>query len=368
MQNGAQQLDEGIRKAAILVAGLDRRSADAVLDSLGEKAAERVRQAVVEMDDIDPREQRRVIDEFSRIGPKGRSEAQTDEPASGSLSGLKKEPAGVELDDSLARKLALPPKPAAEDVKSETKLFEFLNEVEDRRLADVLACERPQVIASVLSQLSPKRAGQVLAALAPAVQADVARRLVHLEETDVEVLRDVERVLKERLAMDIGMQRRRVAGLRTVAGILEASDDHVGACILDNLTAHDRSLAERLHAPSQPAPATVQAPATARAEQPEETTEPTLRFDDLTGFESGTLARIFAEADPEVAMAALFGAPPMLMNRIMQGLSPNEAAILRTKLNSPGPIRLSDVDQARRQIAALAERLTSPRHNSVAVS
>lgn len=350
MQNNTNQFDEGIRKAAILVAGLDRKTADAVLDSLGEKAAAEVRRAVVEMDEIDPQEQRRVIDEFRRIGPMV----------------PEKEPAGVELDDSLARKLSLPPKPAVE-VQAESKPFAFLSEIEDRRLAEVLACERPQAIAVVLSHLSPERAGRVLAALEPVVQADVARRLVHLEETDREVLRDVERVLEERLAMEVGMQRRRVAGLQTVAGILKAAEDHVGASILDNLTTHDRSLAERLGGRAVDTEATVQVDKSAPVERPMEEAEPTLHFDDLAGFDSHTLARIFAEADPELSMAALFGAPPALMNKIMQGLSPSEAAILRAKLNSPGPIRLSDVDQARQQIAELAQRLIDSQRTAVTV-
>ena len=42
------------------------------------------------------------------------------------------------------------------------------------------------------------------------------------------------------------MQRRRVAGLAAVAGILQAADGRTGMQILDNLAAHDHALAERL--------------------------------------------------------------------------------------------------------------------------
>ena len=55
---------EGLRKAAILVASLDTAAADAVLDQLTPEQARQVREIVVEMDDIDQGEQRRVIDEF----------------------------------------------------------------------------------------------------------------------------------------------------------------------------------------------------------------------------------------------------------------------------------------------------------------
>ncbi len=77
---------EGLRKAAILVASLDTAAADAVLDQLTPEQARQVREIVVEMDDIDQGEQRRVIDEFFQTGPKL--------PARPS--------AGVELDGRLA--------------------------------------------------------------------------------------------------------------------------------------------------------------------------------------------------------------------------------------------------------------------------
>ena len=62
--------NEGLRKAAVLVASLDTAAADAVLDQLTAEQAQQVRAMVVEMDDIDQGEQRRVIDEFFQSGTK----------------------------------------------------------------------------------------------------------------------------------------------------------------------------------------------------------------------------------------------------------------------------------------------------------
>ena len=121
-----------------------------------------------------------------------------------------------------------------------------LREAEADKLARVLAGELPQTIALVLSHLPPQQAGAVLARLQPALQTDVVHRLVDLEETDPEILRAVEETLEARLSKQVQMQRRRVAGLAAVAGILQASDGRASMQILDNLTAHDRQLAERL--------------------------------------------------------------------------------------------------------------------------
>ena len=61
--------NDGIRKAAVLVSGLDRNTADAMLDQLTPEQARLVRQAMVDLGEIDSHEQRRVIDEFFRNGP-----------------------------------------------------------------------------------------------------------------------------------------------------------------------------------------------------------------------------------------------------------------------------------------------------------
>jgi flagellar motor switch protein FliG len=313
--------NQGIRKAAILVASLDRATADAMLKRLDPEQARRVRQAVVDLGRIDSREQRGVIEQFVRSGS---APPETYPP-------------GVELDDSLARKLATPPARLAPgqpppSVPAGSRPFRFLQEAEGEKLARVLAGERPQTIALVLSHLPCEQAGGVLCRLPARLQVDVIYRLVNLEETDPQILQEVEGALQSRLSQQVHMQRRRVAGLEAVAGILEASGNHVAEQILEGLAGYDPSLAEKL-------------------------SRPALTFEDLAELDAAALAAIFREAEPELAMTALVGAPPELIDRIVGGLAAPEAKTVRHRLDHPGPIRLSDVEGARQQLAQLARRL-----------
>lgn len=317
-------LKHGLRKAAILVASLDTPAADALLDQLTAEQAQRVRDLVMELDPIDPAEQRQVIDEFFRVGP---------------LMPVNSLP-GIELDGELARRLVdrsrgLPGEGRLAGTPSggaQGRPFQFLQETEAEKLARVLAGERPQTIALVLSHLSPGRAGAVLARLPPALQVEVIHRLVDLEETDPQILREVEEALQSRLSEPVELQRRRVAGLHAVAGILQASDGRVSTQILDNLAVHDRSLAERLG----PRP---------------------LEFDSLVDMDDDMLAEVFAEAGHELAVPALLGASPELVQRVLGVLPLAEAGNLREQLDHPGPIRLRDVEEARREVARLAQRM-----------
>ena len=176
------------------------------------------------------------------------------------------------------------------------------------------------------------RAGAVLSRLPENVQVDVIHRLVDLEETDPAILREVEEALRSRLSQQVELQRRRVAGLHAVAGILKATDGRVGLQILDNLANRDRALAEKLGP---------------RA----------LAFDDLPDLEPEIVTAICEEAGPDLIVPALLGAAPELVDCLLSAMPPADARAAYHELNHPSPIRLRDVEEARRQIARIATRM-----------
>jgi len=210
--------------------------------------------------------------------------------------------------------------------------FRFLQQAEDDKLVKILGSERPQTIALVLSHLPPEQAGAVLVRFAPAAQVEIIRRLVDLEETHPEILREVGHALEVRLSEQVRMQRRRVAGLAAVEGILEASGSHVSTQIFENLAALDRSLADKL-GPQR------------------------LEFSELAYQDDQTLATLLTAAGRELWMLALVGAPPALLQRVLRRLPAAEAEAFRHHLDHLGPTRLSDVEESRRRIEELARRL-----------
>lgn len=328
--------EAGIRKAAILLASLDEAAADLLLEQLPPKDAQLVRQASMAIDQIDAAERRRVIDEFQRIGPMVPEQC----------------PAGIELDGPMARQWLSAGRPSADrkeqpmtadlggvglgvdSVEPDCSLpFGFLHEAADEKLWQLLVTERPQTIALVLSHLPSERAGEVLTRFAPPLQVDVVRRLVELENTDPETLREVEQALEARLAKQFAMDRGRAAGPEAVAKILASCDSRVVEGLLDKLAADDEPLAKRLgHRP--------------------------LEFDDLVNLDGATLVGVFRAAEPSVAQMALVGAPPQLVERVLGRMVPKQAKILRRQLDNPGPIRLADIEESQRQIATLARQMS----------
>ena len=313
--------DAGLRKAAVVVASLDHLSADLLLDCLDADQADIIRRAVVELGEIDDSERCRVIDEFRRIAPM----VPDNSPAGIELTNLEFTNSSLGRDESLF---------SSRRSTGSQRPFDFLCDAEDENLARLLADERPRTIAAVLSHLPSERAAEMLDRIAPAAQVEVVRCLVDLDNTDAESLREIERALEMRLAELFDSERRRDAGPQSVARMLESCESSVRRRILDNIAATDRPLAEQFGR-----------------------REPC--FDDVSLCSDAVLAEIFRTVGPEVFDAAALGMPPGLLERFLGCMEPEESLAARRRLACPGPIRLSDVEEARHEIALAAERFST---------
>lgn len=313
-----------LRKAAILVASLEEGHARALLDQMSPAQADVLRQAVAGLADVDPHEQNDVIEEFFRIGPLVPD----------------KQPSGLELDDALAAQLSVSPRfesrePPDERAAHRAPPFRFLHEAPARSLAPFLEREQPQTIAVIVSHLPADRAAEILAGLPADLQIEVARRLVDLEATDPEILREVERGLESWLCEQVRGDQRRTAGLAALNNILGAASPRAKQHILANLARHDRQLAGKLKIPLQPA----------------------LTFAELEHLDPASLTVVMHHAAGELLVLALAGAPLEFAERVLELFRPAEAQALRDALRNLGATRLSDVEEAQQELAELARQL-----------
>ncbi len=303
---------DGLRKVAIVVSCLDRESADLLMEQMPPEEAERVRHAVFELEPIDSKEQRRVIDEFLKAGPKPRQPRNRDSRVTFSRVATGSE--------------------SRSPSSGRERVFESLGEMAPEGLAGILAAERPQTIALILSHLPPELSGKVLVQFPAEVQPEVLRRLVDLEETDPGILAEIEESLRARLSQTFALPRKRTAGLSAVEGILNASDRNTGTQLYRNLTSHDQQLAARL--------------------QPER-----LEFDDLERIDYADLQELLDAVESGLLSLALVGASPTLIHRVSAALPASRAAAIRHEMSHPAPTRLSDVEAARQRIGLIAQKI-----------
>jgi flagellar motor switch protein FliG len=86
---------------------------------------------------------------------------------------------------------------------------------------------------------------------------------------------------------------------------------------------------------------------------------PLVAFDDLTHLSDEDLRQVLGAAGSQLALLALTGADERLVSRILKSLPAKDAAVLRRRLEHPGPVQLREIEQARASLAATAARLAT---------
>ncbi len=224
--------ESSLRKVALLVASLDRETADRLLDQFSEDGAQAVRNAVLALSTIDGAEQREVIRDF--LAADGR-ELNLRFPSAllphGALpntaAGMR---AAAHVDADTPSKVAGKP----------------LDRASERLIAECLCGEMPQAIAVALAQLSTQRASEVVAHLPATLQAQVLERLVEFDPANALDLPDIRDEFYHWLNEQIERSLHRAELAARLAAILEATHSGTRQRILHNVSNSDARLAKEL--------------------------------------------------------------------------------------------------------------------------
>ncbi len=366
--------NKALRKAAILIASLETESADALLDEMSAEQAALVRNAVMDLGEIEPHEQQDALEEFVKRSPRATSHLGS----------------GVEVDPELARKFGQPteesvPQPTLGCVEPDAvpeRPFGFLDEIDSQELARILADEHPQTTAIVIAHLVASRAADVLRHLPRPRQTDALMRIARLTTPHPDVIRDLEQELRSLLAHQGHREQVAAAGLATVEAILQNASTDERHDLVAELSQQDRSLVRRLRisAPAHPTDASAAASAEtnsmrdgnarrneeagreaggdpSRSRHRDAQSRMNLDFTDLEGLDNSALAQIIHRSSPNTTLVALAGASHQFVKRILSQLPSREATQLERKIQQIGPIRLDDVQRAQQQMAEVAQYL-----------
>ncbi|MFO0885793.1 MAG: FliG C-terminal domain-containing protein, partial [Pirellulales bacterium] len=238
----------------------------------------------------------------------------------------------------------------------------------------VLENELPQAIAAVIASLEPEHAAEVLEALPTAQSIEALARMANLSDMSPVVLHDLEEGLKIQLDPHIQAQSIRKESLAGIQRVLSALDGERRKSLLATMGRQNSPLVKQLgYLAGDDAPvskiSTSEAPlaeslkvsvAAAPAAMPSvtEVAAPieTINEADLPDLEElfflplAEVKQVFAEVSPEVAILAMTGAEPRLLEKFLKRLPQALAEDLQYRLAHPGPVRLRDLDRARLQV------------------
>ncbi len=217
-------------------------------------------------------------------------------------------------------------------VGAESQGLDHLKWMEPRQVVEIIRDEHPQVKAIVLSHLESDQAAAVLGMLPERTRADLVLRIATLDPVQPDALKELNHTLESRVSGTRTVQPAEMGGLRRAADLLNFVDATAEAEILEFMKEHDAELGQQIE-------------------------DLMFVFDNLLDVDPASLQTLLREVSSDSLLLALKGAGEELKDHLYANMSRRAGEMLRDDLEAKGPVRVSEVEEAQKEILTIARRL-----------
>jgi len=200
-------------------------------------------------------------------------------------------------------------------------------------LHDKLRQEHPQVAATLLSMLPGEVASRVIEEFDPELRTELLIRVALLDRVEPAALTELNQVLENSLRSNgFAGGASGLGGAKAVAGILDNITGQTTNEVLASLHDHDPALAEQVKARM-------------------------FAFEDFAKIDTQSIQRLVPEVPAQALAISLRAASEGLRQIFTQNMTSRMAERIRFEISSLPPVRVQEVEDAQKQIVAIARRL-----------
>jgi flagellar motor switch protein FliG len=311
----------GTERAAILLLTLGENEAAQVLKHMGAKEVQRIGTVMARLSQVSREEVHGIVSDFAST-----VESQTS--------------VGVGADEFLRKVLvdALGQDKAASVIDRinlggrSTKGLEALKWMDPRAVAELIRLEHPQIVAIVLAYLEPDQAAEVLGHLPSPVRPDVVARIATLDGVQPSALTELDDIMEKQFAGRTAGKTSTLGGAKAAANIINFLEPSQESALMEQIEKADEALAARI-------------------------LDLVFVFDNLIDIDDRSMQELLRQVPAERLLLALKGADERLKEKIFKNMSQRAAEMLRDDLEAKGPVRLSEVEAAQKEILQIARKL-----------
>lgn len=205
--------------------------------------------------------------------------------------------------------------------------------MDSRTIADLVRLEHPQIIAIVLSLLDADQAAEVLGYLPKNIISNLLTRVATLESIQPAALRELDKIMDLRLSGSEGAKSAMLGGIDKVASMMNYMEGSVSDVIMEEIAESNADLAQQIQ-------------------------DKLFVFADLEAVDDRSIQTLLREISSDQLLLALRGVNDELKEKIFKNMSKRGAEMLRDDLAASAPAKLSDVENAQKEILAIARRLS----------
>lgn len=310
-----------VDQAAILMLTLGETDAAAVLKHLEPREVQRVGAAMSALSNLQGSQIQTVIDQFL--------ETVTDETglAIGTNAYLQKllvNSMGQERAQVVMERI----------LGGHTDGLDKLKWMDSRAIAEFVLKEHPQIQAIVLSYLDSDQAAEVLNYYKNSDERrEVLMRIAQLDAISPLALQELSVVLEQQVTATNNRRFAEMGGRKVAAEILNNFPPAENETILGEIREASESLSEEIQ-------------------------ELMFVFDNLMSVDERGIQTILREVNSDVLVLALKGAEAPLKEKIFSNMSKRAAELLKDDMEAKGPVRVSEVEAAQKDILTTARKLS----------
>ncbi len=310
----------GVERAAILLLTLGETEAAEILKHLGARDVQRLGRSMAELKNVSRDEVREVLGEFTTTieGQTSLGVANDEFVRKVLISAL-----GEEKAASLMERISL---------GEQRKGLDALKWMDARRVADLIRLEHPQIIAIVLSYLETEHAAEVLGCLPEGMRSDLVMRVATLDGIQPSALSELDDMMEKQFSSLGSTKSSVLGGLRSAAEMVNLLDSSVGTGIMNDIGKSDEVLSQKIQ-------------------------DLMFVFDDLLEIDDRGMQELLRQVPADKLLIALKGADETFKSKVFKNMSQRAAEMLKSDLEAKGPVRLSDVEAAQKEILVAARKL-----------
>ena len=318
--NQAQPKISKVDAAAILLMSLGEADAAQILKHMGPKEVHRVGTSMAALQNITQDQVESVmIDFLEEVGRQTGMGIGSDDYIKNMLN----EALGEDKASSLIDRIL---------VGGNTTGLDTLKWMDGRAVAELIRYEHPQIQAIVVSYLEPDQSAEVLAILDDKVRLDVIMRVAALDTIQPQALAELNNILEKQFSGSSNTTTSKIGGVKCAADIMNFMDTSIEGDLMDSIKEIDSDLGTEIE-------------------------DLMFVFDNLKDVDDRGIQTLLREVSSEVLIVALKGADTELQEKIFGNMSKRAAELLRDDLEAKGPVKVSEVEAAQKDILTIARRL-----------
>jgi flagellar motor switch protein FliG len=193
--------------------------------------------------------------------------------------------------------------------------------------------EHPQIIAIILAFLDYSLSADVLSYLDEDIRPEVMMRVANLETIQPEALDELEVIMKQQFSNNSAVKSSSVGGVVAAAKIMNFTKTEIEGAIMGSMESADEDLAQRIQ-------------------------DNMFVFENLVGIDNKSIQVLMRNVETDELMTALKGADEEVKDKFLENMSKRAAEMFLDDMEAKGPIRLSEAEEAQKQILRKARKLS----------